>query len=809
MARPGGKEVGRVNIRAVPDSTKFRKDLKVMLERVERTVNVSLPIEADTRGAEAALRRFQKDWSGRKVSLAAAVSTGGAAAALRFLTRPRTAPVIVRVQKAALAKATALLAAFSGARVASDLVKNLTDRLANLDRALPRAALISTAIANVTSVVLNALGGVLSTGQGVVQLLGLLGAAPGIFAGMAVGGTVLALALVDVKKQLAVLTPLFRRLQDVVSNNFWAEARKPIIAFVRETLPEVRDGLAATSTAVGQWAATIVAEIGNAFGGGRITAMFDPLIRSIGIASTGLAGMAQALAVLGQVGGSYLPRLAQWVADLSNQFGAFLLKAESDGSLQRFIETGITAAKELGSVLFSLGSIFSGLTQAMGGGEGFGPIADGLSRIAAIVNAEPFQSTLSTIFQGAAVGASGLADALAPIGALLAFLAPVIASVLGSTGAVIGQVLGQIASALSSPAVAGGIQDFFQGLLSGIQAIAPALPALADAFGTLLSFAGALAAELGPVLGAVLAALAPVLVTLLDALKPILPILGAALIKVVSALAPLVLDLVNALLPLVVMIADQLGPVLDPLIEALSGLLPPVIQLATTILSALMPAILPLLPLISELATILIGPLTDVLTALMPLFQMWGGVIGLVMTVLGGVISTVVALITGDFESIGEIWEKVWVGVQDFGKSIFNSISSMIEGFINSAIDMINQLSANLQPYLDGVALSSGGLISIKLSQIPKVRLPRLAVGADILPSFGGTAAILGEGGQAETVTNLGVTNRLIEMANRLAARALGDGSGSGGGDTYNIRETVSARATAAAIAARRNRRGS
>jgi len=806
VARPGGKEVGRVSIRAVPDSTRFRQDLKVMLERVERTVTVTLPTAADTRPADSQLQRFQKDWNNRQITLAAGVGTAGARAQLRLLTRPRFVPLIVRVQKASLAKATALLAAFSGARVAGDLVENLAKRLENLDRALPRAALVSTGIANVSSVVLNALGGLLSTGQGVVQLLGLLAAGPGILAGMAVGGVTLGLALADTKKQLSVLVPDFRRLQDVVSTNFWSVARRPIIDFVRNTLPEVSTGLASTSTAIGSWATSVVAAISSAFGGGRISAMFAPLIESIGIASTGTTGFAQAVAVLGQVGGSYLPRLAQWVADLSNRFGAFLLQAEQSGALQQFIETGITAARELGSVLFSVGSIFSGLTRAMGGGGGFAPLAEGLARIAAIVNAPAFQSTLGVIFQGAEAGAEGLAGALGPIGAMLSAMAPTISQILSSSGTVIGQVIGQIATALSDPSVTSGIGLFFAGILTGIQAIAPILPQMALLFGQVASFAGLLASNLGPVLGAVLGALVPVLLILLEALRPILPVLGAALIKIVTALAPVILQLAQAIVPLVSMIGDQLGPVLDPLLEALMALLPSIVQIATIILSAFLPALGPILPLLAEIIVMGLLPLAEVLKALMPIFQLLGSVVGIVMTLIGGIISTVVALITGDFESIGKIWEDVWNGVVGFGKGIFNTINGLLEGFINGAIDLINGLTKNLQPFLDGLALSTGGLVDIKLSKIPHVRLPRLAVGADILPTFGGTAFIAGEGGEAESVVNRGRTNRLIELASQLAARALQSGS-SGGNDTFIINEAVSADATAKSVARRRNRR--
>ncbi len=790
MVGPGGKEVGRVSIRAVPESTRFRADLKKMLERVERTVNVTLPVTADTSTADSQIQRFQRNWNGKEVNLGVGVGTAAAKAQLSVLTRPRIAPVIVKVSKASLAKAGALLAAFSGARVAGDLVQNLTDRISNLDRALPKIAVVSTGIASVASLVLNSLSGVLSFGAGFGQLFGILAAGPGILAGMAVGGGALALALADTKTELGVLVPGFQRLQDKVSTNFWAQARKPIIDFVRRTLPELTTGLAATGGAIGSWAAQTVSGISAAFGGGRITSMFAPLIESIQIASTGTGGFAQAIAVLGQVGGSFLPRLAQWAADLSNQFGAFLLQTEASGHLQLFIENGITAAHQLFDILGSIGSIIGGIADAAsaaGGGGGFAPLAAGLAAIAAVVTSPEFQTALTTIFTGASIGASGLAAALGPIGSMLSTLAPILSSILGSTGLVLGQILGQIATALARPEFAAGLAGFFAGIQTGLTAIGPSLPALADAFGTLLAFAGQLAAQLGPVLGTVLSSLAPILITILKALEPILPILGAALISIISTLAPVVLQLVQALLPLVQMIGDQLQPIIGPLLDSLMSLLVPLIQLVSLIVSAVMPALGPLLPLIAQLVSAGFGPLGDILTTLMPLFQILAAVAGASMTVLGGIIRTVTDLITGNFDDIGKTWQDVWTGIQDFAKKSFNAVSDTLGGFINGAIDLINGLSGGLNQVLSGISIATGGVINLQVGKIPHVLLPHLATGADILARPGGTAFIGGDGGQAETVTNRGKTNRLIEFANALAARALAV-TGAGSGHTFDIK---------------------
>ena len=50
-----------------------------------------------------------------------------------------------------------------------------------------------------------------------------------------------------------------------------------------------------------------------------------------------------------------------------------------------------------------------------------------------------------------------------------------------------------------------------------------------------------------------------------------------------------------------------------------------------------------------------------------------------VIQVLTGLIDFIVGVFTGD-------WEKAWEGCKGIFKGIINSISSILEGFINSAI---------------------------------------------------------------------------------------------------------------------------
>jgi hypothetical protein len=154
---------------------------------------------------------------------------------------------------------------------------------------------------------------------------------------------------------------------------------------------------------------------------------------------------------------------------------------------------------------------------------------------------------------------------------------------------------------------------------------------------------------------------------------------------------------------------------------------------------------------------------------------LWQSVIKPVGDWIGGAISGIGHAVGSVFGSIGGIIRGAFNGVVDFVKGIFNSIT----GVVNGIIDGVNG------------ATSVAGAIGINIGKIP--HLPRLAEGATILPRPGGTLAVLGEAGKAESVVDTGKLNKMLDRANS-------GGSGSGGG-TWNIYETVSAQATAMQVA--------
>jgi phage-related protein len=995
---PGGKTVGRVSIRVLPDATRFRNDLKLALKRAESSLSANILVRADTSSADTTLGRFQRNWNGQSVSVGVDASTKLAAAQLRVLTRPRAVTISAQISQASLLKVATAISALSGARVAGDLVKNLTDRLANIDRALPKIAAVSLSVGSLAAVLLNAIGGAGALVLALGRLSGVAGILPAALgasaAGIAslvvafsgVGGALkaasastasgasslktaesqLALAqraatdaqraltqaraeaarqlrdlsnnvvaaqldqrqsvidlataqdeynaaladpsatvaartqaeitfqraqlqakeqaerLADLRKQqtaasragvagsdavhqaqtsllqtqqalsqaqasgvgtannygvaMAALAPSARiavtallavrgrltGIRTAVQQRFFDGFAGSLLRMAAVVLPQLQTGLAGIGGALGGFTQALFSAIQVASSGGALDFFLGNVAAGIAALIPAVRPFIGALSTLGQVGSTFLPLISAGLVDSAERFSAFVSAAAADGSLATWISEGLRGVRELGSVFYGVGRIISGLFAGTAGSgtDALGVLATSLHAIADVIQAPAFQTALSTIFAGASAGATGLATALGPIGAMFAELAPTIQTVLATSGAALGEFLGQIATAISSPVFATGLSAFFAGIITGIQAIAPALPGLASAFGTLMGFAGTLAAQLGPILGTVLSALAPIFIAVLTAVKPLLPILGGALISIIQALAPVFQTLISGVLPPLVDLVSGLIPLITPIVDAIlpiiSALLPPLVA----IISALLPILTPILGVLKPIADLVSAVLVPVLDLLTPVLKVVGDVLSIVAEILAGALTSglgvVTKLLSGDFSGAvkliqktwSDVWtnisgtfEDVWKNIVTFGKTQFNILSSFVFGLLNGLIDMINTLIGGLNLVLDGLKTASGGTISLHIPNLPHLRTPQLASGADILATRGGVLANLGEGGRDERVIDRGLGNRALALTNALAERALAaSGAGGRGGHTITITEASSPAATARSV---------
>jgi phage-related protein len=332
-----------------------------------------------------------------------------------------------------------------------------------------------------------------------------------------------------------------------------------------------------------------------------------------------------------------------------------------------------------------------------------------------------------------------LASAFSPFSLELRVLLPVLPQLIGTAvqlATTLGGVLGSALHALLP--VITQLASLLVGQLIGV-------------FRMLVPVVVQLANMLGPILSTVIKALVPVIVLLAQFLGKVF--------TMVAPLIPVVLKLVAAFIPLLVPLLALVGPILTPLIKLLTQLLTPILALATTVLGILIPPIM-------QLVQLFAAALPPILQAIMPIISAVGSVLTDVLTpavsavtqILNGLITFLTGVFTGN-------WNDVWSGIGQIFSGVWNGLGGIAKGAINGVIDIVNGAIKGID--------SVGGAVGIHISTIPK-----LAQGATILPTPGGTVVRVGEGGRAESVVDTGKLNRLLDQAN---------GSGSSFPDTITL----------------------
>ncbi|MEU9057833.1 hypothetical protein AB0D13_02770 [Streptomyces sp. NPDC048430] len=636
-------------------------------------------------------------------------------AAMARLTRDRVVNLFPKVSLSAAATATAMLKALSGARVLGNMFERLGNMLKNLDKSTPIIGTLATAIAGLAGWGLTATSNLFTLAASLAQIGATSLALPGILGGMAIGVGATVAAFKDFNKVLPEVKGQFSALQDLISTNFWAEAKAPIRDMIDSVLPELRDGFSQTATQLGQFfggfAASIQSSLAPALGG-----MFDDLSKSIDIATTGTGAFANIIKVLGEVGAGYLPQLAQWFVDVATKASDWL-NQKGESGLRKEIDAGITALKDLGKVLMETGGILAGIARAAeaAGGSSLGMMADTLERIHGIVDSDGFQNGLINVFSAAHMAMQQIATISGPaVEALFKQLGHLLTAILPQVGAIIGQALSAVAGALAQPELFSGVLDLFNGLQLAVMALAPAMAPLGQALGAVLTIVGALAAQLGPLVAAALTPLANAFTALAPSILPIIDLLGGALTSAFTMLSPVIMQLVPivqdalgmafqalsiilpviaqlfgqilaAVLPIISALLSGLAPILPVVAEFLSGIVQAAMPLVAVLLQILSAVLLPLIPVVQEIAATMLPLLKDafdrLVQALMPFLEAIKAVIDFLMPILAPAIQFIAEMLIGTFVAAINGVALVLEGFVEIFKGVWKMITGVFEVF--------------------------------------------------------------------------------------------------------------------------------
>lgn len=438
--------------------------------------------------------------------------------------------------------------------------------------------------------------------------------------------------------------------------------------------------------------------------------------------------------------------------------------------LQNNLTSRLAPAGDAVFGLFNRG--FTALTNFVVGlpplGEIFAPALAVLTPISDVVGGA-LSSAFASLWSSIGPLIPGLVElwtTASPVMVVLQALTPLLPQIAGLFTQVVG-VIGQLASTVLPvliPVIT-QVAGIFGGLLAQVlPIIIGLLVQLAPIFAQLVGVVGTLAAAILPVLVPILTQVAGIFGSVLAAVLPIVA-------QLISALVPIVLSLVDALLPVITAVLGLISPLLallEPIIALIGPLLTPLIDLLVMLINA---ALQPLMVAFEAVLPPIIDIVTTIATALLPIIEA-------VTQILGGLINFLIGVFTGN-------WKQAWQGIVDIFSGIWNGIVGIIKGVFNTAISVINGIITGINGVAGAISDATGGAIAFRIP-----RIPALASGADVAARKGGTLALLAEGGQAETVTNLGTTNRALESSTALAERAL---AGQGSFDVQKLTDALTA----------------
>ena len=608
-------------------------------------------IEAHAHLSEASKRKLKHELSklDGKATVNADLDDGKARFDLARLTKkPRYIDIHVRLAGASLAKVATQLKALAGGNIFGNLKNSLNDIFTNLDTFSVKMAGAGTAILGLTSIAGAGLGTVAQFGISIAHTLPALLAMPGILGAAAAGVGIFAAAMSDASTVLEDLGPSFEALRDSISTSFWGEAEGAVRSLIVNGLDALTPAISTVAANMGSMTSAVASAAQDHIPG--FQASLGYLAEAMDIGGDGAGAFTDALLSLGEVGAKYLPSIASWANDVAYSFQSWVQAKVSSGEMDQAIQNAAKTFGTLKNIVFDLAGILGGVFSAMASGSTpLSAIADGLDRANQAVNGPLWQGTLSSIFSAMGTAASYAFQGVGSLGQAFVSLAPTLSTILPLVGQIIEVGLNGISTALQNPAFQGGLESFFQNVLIAVQALAPAMPALGEAFGALATVGGELLAAVAPLIAQLVEQLAPVMTQLAELLAPIIEQLAAALMPVIQALGPVLSALFAVLGPLINDLLAAIVPAIGPIVQALSAALIPAFQLVGTTVKALMPIVIPIINIIRDAFVNM-------------------------MRVIQGIVNVVMGIITGN-------WSQAWNGIKQIGTGVWNYIKSAFSNF--------------------------------------------------------------------------------------------------------------------------------
>lgn len=381
-------EAGQARVSIVPDAREFLNKLKADLE-AKNAPDYKVKVTADTGRATADMDRFRAEQERNPVNVRVKTDTTSASGELKKLfdlafnmTKIGPIPIGVVSVGSLPAMATALTTVAAAIQQVSQAGLVLPGVFAGIGSSVAVAALGVHGMGDALKALNKASDGTAKSIQ----------AADKALAGLSANQADAVRAIFGTKGAL-------QDLEKLSGQNLFAGFSTNFKQLVASDLPTITRGVDGISKALGQNLSQTLKSLGSGQSQGILDRIFGNTANAQGRLTKAIDPIIHAMGTLAAAGSDTLPRLADGVGKLADRFDAFISKADGSGNLAKWINDGITGVDHLGSTLLNIGTTFTALTKAAGGGEGFlGTLDSGSKKLSEFLNSTAGQEKLKEFF---------------------------------------------------------------------------------------------------------------------------------------------------------------------------------------------------------------------------------------------------------------------------------------------------------------------------------------------------------------------------------------------------------------------------
>lgn len=189
--------------------------------------------------------------------------------------------------------------------------------------------------------------------------------------------------------------------KNVVQDKLFEGLGAEVVKLGQNDLPILQKGFSAIAGEINGNVKVALASLQTDTNKGFFERIFGNTAEAQGNLDKAINPLIDALMRMSAVGSDFLPRMADGLADVLTRFDNFIVRAESDGSLVKWMDSGINALKELGNSIINIGSMLSSLNDAFsdsGGNSLLATLESATQRVADLMKSADGQERLRQFF---------------------------------------------------------------------------------------------------------------------------------------------------------------------------------------------------------------------------------------------------------------------------------------------------------------------------------------------------------------------------------------------------------------------------